>query len=98
MAEPEQVERIGIGELRQNPSKIVAGLKRGKTYVLTEYKRDLAIITPTAHGTVAGVTSVPPTTIPAKSDRPVDVSVFAHHTLTTANTIDDLLDDLKGMW
>ncbi|MCL2780870.1 MAG: hypothetical protein FWD74_05170 [Actinomycetia bacterium] len=80
-------ERIGIRELRQNPAAMVAGIKRGKSYVLTEYNRDLATIAPIAD-TAA--------TVGPKRTGPVDVSVFSRHELRTARSVDALLDDLAG--
>ena len=87
MSEREHDERIGIRELRQNPAAMVAGIRQGKSYVLTEHNRALATIAPITTSAA---------TVGPKSARPVDVSVFTRHELTTAPSVDALLDDLEG--
>lgn len=83
------MKSISVGELRQNPAPMIADLESGEPYALTRHNRRIGTIVP-------AVSSA--TLIPRKSSKPARTRFIARHDLTTAATIDELLDDEKGSW
>lgn len=61
----------------------------GEVYSLTLHGRQVGTIVPAP----AAADVIPP-----KRTDPVDPSVFARHDPTTASSVDELLENLKGAW
>jgi len=83
------VKSISIGELRQNPASMIADLEGGEPYVLTRHNRRIGTILPTVSSAAL---------IPRKASGPARTCTIARHELTTASTVDELLDEEKGQW
>lgn len=83
------MKSISVGELRQNPAPMIADLEGGESYALTRHHRRIGTIVPAVSSAKL---------IPRKSSGPARTSTIARHELTTAATIDELLDDDKGPW
>ncbi len=83
------MKTISARELRQNPSRMIHDVEAGETYSLTLHGRQVGTIVPAQSSTRV---------IPAKRSDPVDPSVFAPHELRTADSVDELLQDMKGDW
>ncbi|MCQ9385477.1 type II toxin-antitoxin system Phd/YefM family antitoxin [Brevibacterium moorei] len=80
---------ISVGELRQNPTRMLEAVEEGATYDITRHDRVVGRIVPATDA----LPFVPPKrTGPAKtrSIRPVK--------LKTAADIDALIEDAKGQW
>lgn len=89
MAYADGMKTISTRELRQNPSRMIHDVEAGETYSLTLHGRQVGTIMPV---------QTPARVIPPKRTGPVDTSVFARHELRTADSIDELLQDMKGEW
>ena len=83
------MKSISVGELRQNPAAMIADLEGGEPYALTRHNRRIGTIVPAVSSAIL---------IPRKSSGPAHTRAIARHDLTTAATIDELLDDEKGSW
>lgn len=83
------MKSISVGELRQNPAPMIADLEDGEPYALTRHNRRIGTIVP-------AVSSA--SLIPRKANGPARTRAITRHDLTSASTIDDLLDDEKGTW
>lgn len=83
------MKSISVGELRQNPAPMIADLEAGEPYALTRHNHLIGTILP-------AVSSA--TLIPRKANGPARTRTIARHELTTASTIDELLDEEKGLW
>jgi antitoxin StbD len=83
------MKSISVGELRQNPAAMIADLEGGEPYALTRHNRRIGTIIPVVSSA---------TLIPRKSNGPANTRAIARHELTTAATVDELLDDDKGSW
>jgi len=84
------VKTITVGQLRQNPTEALAAVEAGETYRITRHRREIGQIVPPAP---AGVALIPP-----KRRGGTRLAQLARHELTTAASIDELLDDERGMW
>lgn len=83
------MKTISTRELRQNPSRMIHDVEAGETYSLTLHGRQVGTIVPAQ----AAVQLIPP-----KRSDPVDTSLFVRHELRTADSVDELLEDMKGEW
>jgi antitoxin (DNA-binding transcriptional repressor) of toxin-antitoxin stability system len=83
------MKSISVGELRQNPAPMIADLEEGEPYALTRHNRRIGTIIP-------AVSSA--TLIPRKASGRARTRKIARHDLTTASTIDELLNEEKGPW
>jgi Antitoxin of toxin-antitoxin stability system len=81
------MKTISARELRQNPSRMIHDVEAGETYSLTLHGRQVGPIVPAQNSARV---------IPPKWSGPVDISVFAPHELRTADSVDELLEDMKG--
>lgn len=83
------MKSISVGELRQNPAPMIADLESGESYELTRHNRRIGTIVP----------AVPSSTVIArKMTGPANTSAIRRHDLTTAATINELIEDEKGSW
>ncbi|CCK59279.1 Conserved protein of unknown function [Mycobacterium canettii CIPT 140070010] len=83
------MKSISVGELRQNPAPMIADLEGGEPYALTRHNHRIGTIVP-------AVSSA--TLIPRKASGPAQTRTIARHDLTTASTLDELLNEEKGPW
>lgn len=83
------MKAISVRELRQNPSRMIHDVEAGEPYALTVRGRRVGTIVPESTATRI---------VPPKTADPVDTSVFERHELTTAGSIEELLEDAKGEW
>ena len=83
------MKTISTRELRQNQSQMVHDVQSGEVYSLTLHGRAVGTIVPLQ----ASARVVPP-----KRTDPVDTSLFTRIELTTAETVDELLADMRGEW
>lgn len=83
------MKTISIGEIRQNPTRMLRDVESGEAYSLTRHHREVARIIP-----VGGVASIPP---PRRSGR-ADVRNLPRVELPDGMTMDEFLDDMKGDW
>lgn len=83
------MKTISTRELRQNPSQMIHDVEAGETYSLTLHGRQVGTIVPA---------EAPARIIPPRKTGPVDISVFVRHELRTADSVDELLEDMKGEW
>lgn len=81
------MKTISTRELRQNPSQMVHDVQSGEVYSLTLHGRQVGTIVPV---------QAPVRIVPPKRTDPVDTSVFVRHEVETAESIEDLLEDMKG--
>jgi len=83
------MKTVTVGQLRQNPSQTLAEVEAGATYRITRHNREIGRIVPPGEGPVA----VGPKRRGGARTRDLD-----RVELTTAATIDELIDDAKGEW
>lgn len=83
------MKSISVGELRQNPAAMISDLEGGESYALTRHNHRIGTIVPTASSAVL---------IPRKATGPARTRDIPRHELTSASTIEQLLDDEKGSW
>lgn len=78
------MKSITIGQLRQNPARMLADVEAGENYQITRHGRQVARIVPREHGLEL---------IPPKSRAGTQLSHLPRHELRSAHSIDELLDD-----
>jgi len=83
------MKSISVGELRQNPAAMIADLERGEPYELTRHNHRIGTIIPALSSA---------TLVPRKASGPANTRAIARHDLTTASTIDELLNQENGPW
>lgn len=83
------MKSITVGELRQNPTPMLADVAGGETYRITRHGREVARIVPP---------QVELALTPAKARGQMRLSGRPAHRVRTAASVDDLVDQLKGDW
>lgn len=68
---------------------MIADLEAGEPYALTRHNRRIGTILPAVSSAAL---------IPRKASGSARTRTIARHDLTTASTIDELLDEEKGLW
>jgi antitoxin StbD len=68
---------------------MIADLEGGEPYALTRHNHRIGTIIPAASSA---------TLIPRKASGPAHTRTIGRHDLTTASTIDELLNEEKGAW
>ena len=76
------MKTITVGQLRQNPTTMLAEVEAGETYSVTRHSREIARIVPRSFE----IDLVPP-----KRRTGSQLAVLPRHELRTASTIDELL-------
>lgn len=80
---------ISVGQLRQNPTSALADVEAGSAYAVTRHNREIArSVPPSAH----------PDLVPPADDGPAHTTRLPRIDITTADSVDDLLDSEKGEW
>lgn len=78
------MKSITVGELRQNPTAMLADVEAGEVYELTKHQRRVGFIVPaTSSATVT----------PRRTDGPAHTSGLPRHPLRSASSLDELLAD-----
>jgi len=83
------MKTVTVGQLRQNPTNMLAEVEAGATYRITRHNREIGRIVPPGSGVVL---------VPAKKSGRSRTSELPRHEVRTAESIDALLDELKGEW
>ncbi|HRW17674.1 MAG TPA: type II toxin-antitoxin system prevent-host-death family antitoxin [Dermatophilaceae bacterium] len=78
------MKTITVGQLRQNPTAMLAEVEGGATYRVTRHNREIARIVPRPHDVEL---------IPPKRRSGSHLAALARHELRTAASIEDLLAD-----
>lgn len=81
------MKTISVRELRQNPTQMLRDVEAGESYTITSYNRPVARVEPTVSSTQV---------MPRKREGRPNLSALPKHELRTADSIDELLDDLRG--
>lgn len=78
----ESMKTITVGELRQNPSAMIADVEAGEVYELTRHQRRVGYIVPaTSSATIT----------PRRLPGPARTQGIPRHTLRSATSIEELL-------
>ncbi|WP_405216588.1 type II toxin-antitoxin system Phd/YefM family antitoxin [Agrococcus sp. Ld7] len=80
---------VSVRELRQNPAQMLRDVEAGESYTITSHNRPIARVEP-----VGSSTQITP---PKRTGRP-NLASLPPHELRSAETIDEILDDLRGSW
>jgi len=83
------MKSISVGELRQNPTRMLDEVEAGESYRVTRHHRDIAHIVPVVSSAAV---------IPARRTGPADTSSLTRVELPNGLEMDEFLDDLKGDW
>lgn len=83
------MKTITVGQLRQNPTEMLADVEAGETYRITRHNREVGRVVPPAEDSVL---------IPAKRPGRARVLHLPRHDLRTAESVDALLEEMKGEW
>ena len=86
------MKQISVGELRQNPTSMIADVEAGEVYELTRHHRRVGLIVPAASSASSA------TIIPRKTRGAARTRAIRRHDVRTAASVDDLLADDKGAW
>ena len=81
------MKRISVGELRQNPTRMLDDVAAGETYVVTRHQREVARVVPTVSSAVV---------IPPKRSGPSRTVDLTRVELPDDAGFDEFLADLKG--
>ncbi|MGB4777101.1 type II toxin-antitoxin system Phd/YefM family antitoxin [Microbacterium sp.] len=80
---------ITVGQLRQNPTQMLADVEAGATYTITRHNQEIARVVPVQQ--IPGL-------IPAKRTGPSHLADRPRLTLRTAESVEQLLEEMKGDW
>lgn len=90
-ATPDTAKTITVAELRQNPTEALNAVEAGETYLVTRHNRPIARLVP--------VYEWPrPRVVKRAKEGPVDFSGMPDWDVKTANSIDELLEEMKSEW
>ena len=78
------MKTITVGQLRQNPTTMLAEVEAGEVYRVTRHNREIARIVPGSHGVEL---------LPRKRRTGSQLSELPRHELRTASSIEELLAD-----
>ncbi|MFT4164732.1 MAG: hypothetical protein QM650_05775 [Microlunatus sp.] len=81
------MKTITVGELRQNPSAMIADVEAGEVYELTRLQRRVGYIVPAASSA-----AIAPRRVPG----PANTRSIPRHTLLSAASIEELLAEERG--
>ncbi len=81
------MKTISVGELRQNPTRMLDDVAAGETYVVTRHNREIARVSPTTSSA---------TVIPARKRTGARTASLPRVELPDSQGFDDFLDELSG--
>lgn len=81
------MKTISVGELRQNPTRMLDDVAAGETYRVTRHNREIARVVPTTSSA---------TIIPPKASGPSHTSDLPRIELPDGLDFDAFLEDLEG--
>lgn len=83
------MKTVTVGQLRQNPTEVLGEVEAGATYAITRHNHVIGhIVPPTGTAEIA----------PPKKSGAAQTRLLDRVELTSAASIDDLLEDLRGGW
>jgi len=83
------MKTVTVGQLRQNPTEVLADVEAGHTYVITRHSHVIGrLVPPTANADIT----------PPKKSGAAQTRLLDRVELTSSASVDDLLDDLRGDW
>lgn len=83
------MKTITVGELRQNPTRMLEDVAGGETYRITRHGHAVGLILPAAEQAVP---------VSPRKKGAMRLSGIPAHQLRSAETIDELIDEVKGEW
>lgn len=83
------MKAITVGQLRQNPTAMLADVEAGATYAITRHDHVIGRVVPADDE---------PRLLPAKRQGASSLAALAPHEVRTASSIDELIDDARGDW
>ncbi len=81
------MKTITVGQLRQNPTAMLADVEAGARYVITRHHRIIARVVPADEE---------PRLLPAKRVGASSLAALPRHEPLTAASIDELIDEERG--
>lgn len=83
------MKTITVGELRQNPTRMLDDVAAGETYRVTRHGHDIGLVVPVAE---------PALIVPARRRGAMRLTGVPAREIRSAETIDELIDEVKGEW
>lgn len=83
------MKTVTVGQLRQNPTEMLADVEAGETYRITRHDREIGRIVPAAE--VALI-------LPPRKRGRARTADLSRVELSSAGSIDELLDEIRGAW
>lgn len=83
------MKTVTVGQLRQNPTEVLADVEAGTTYTITRHGHVIGCIV--APNGAADIT-------PPKKSGAAQTHLLDRVELTSAASIDELIDDARGDW
>lgn len=83
------MKSVTVGQLRQNPTAALADVEAGATYRITRHDREVGRLVPPGEEAVVN---------PPKRSGGARTARLQRIELTSAATIDELLDEVRGPW
>lgn len=83
------MKTVTVGQLRQNPTEVLAEVEAGATYAITRHNHVIGRIVP-PNGA--------PEIAPPKKSGAAQTHLLERVELTSAASIDDLIEDARGDW
>lgn len=83
------MKTVTVGQLRQNPTSVLADVEAGDIYAITRHRHVIGRIVPSGEATMFA---------PPKKTGPANTRSLDRIELTSAASIDELLDEEKGDW
>ncbi len=81
------MKTITVGQLRQNPTAMLADVEAGASYVITRHNHIIGRVVPGGEE---------PGLLPAKRAGASSLAALPRHELRTAASIDELIDEERG--
>ncbi|MFT4188274.1 MAG: type II toxin-antitoxin system Phd/YefM family antitoxin [Aeromicrobium sp.] len=85
------MKTITVAQLRQNPTAALDDVEAGQTYVVTRHRRAVAQLVPPEAGDR-------PTLTPPRKTGGASLAHRPPHGAPTVESVDAVLEDLKGEW
>lgn len=83
------MKAITVGQLRQNPTAMLAEVEAGATYTITRHDHVVGRIVPPDAESVL---------LPAKRQGASSLAALPAHEVRTASSVDALIDEMRGEW